>query len=128
MKLLAVALSLCAMSAAAQSALEEIRYAGAPNRNAQGKIVRRADVLAAFQRVHPCPVTGLTSGACPGWSKNHVVPLACGGADAVWNMQWLPNDIKSCSAAHCVDRFERHINASDPPQPDTAMCVNTPVP
>jgi hypothetical protein len=32
-----------------------------------------------FQREHPCPSTGLTSGACPGYWKDHIVPLACGG-------------------------------------------------
>ena len=30
----------------------------------------------------------LTSGACLGYRKDHVVPLACGGPDAPANMQW----------------------------------------
>ena len=29
-----------------------------------------------------------TSGACPGYRKDHIVPLACGGPDAVLNIQW----------------------------------------
>jgi len=33
-------------------------------------------------------VTGLTSGPCPGYVKDHVLPLACGGSDAVSNLQW----------------------------------------
>jgi hypothetical protein len=37
---------------------------------------------------HPCPSTGLPSGACPGYRKDHVVPLACGGPDTVANLQW----------------------------------------
>jgi hypothetical protein len=36
---------------------------------------------ADFQRSHPCPATGRTSGACPGYVVDHVKPLACGGAD-----------------------------------------------
>jgi Dioxygenase len=35
--------------------------------------------------MHPCPATGLTRGPCPGCVKDHVVPLACGGPDAVSN-------------------------------------------
>jgi hypothetical protein len=34
-----------------------------------------------FQRMHPCPSTGKTSGLCPGYRKDYVVPLACDGAD-----------------------------------------------
>ena len=108
--------------------LIETRYCGAPKRNAAGVIIRRADVRAAFQRQHPCPSTGLTTGACPGWQKNHDRSLACGGCDAVSNLSWIPTDIKTCSGAHCVDRFERRINATSPPQPDTAACVNVIVP
>jgi hypothetical protein len=45
-------------------------------------------VKREFQLTHPCPATGRTSGACPGYVKDHVVPLACGGPDAVSNLQW----------------------------------------
>jgi hypothetical protein len=38
--------------------------------------------------MHPCPSTGRTGGACPGYRKDHVKPLACGGPDAVWILQW----------------------------------------
>jgi hypothetical protein len=41
-----------------------------------------------FQRQHPCPSTGRTTGACPGFVKDHVIPLACGGPDSVANLQW----------------------------------------
>jgi hypothetical protein len=90
-------------------ALEEQRYCGPPRRNAAGEIVRRADVLAAFRRAHPCPVSGLATGAgaCPGWAIDHVIPLACGGCDAVSNLQWLPNRLKSTTTGK--DRFERLI-------------------
>jgi hypothetical protein len=32
--------------------------------------------------------TGLTTGACPGYRKDHIQALTCGGADAVWSLQW----------------------------------------
>jgi hypothetical protein len=49
---------------------------------------RSASVKREFQLTHPCPATGRTSGACPGYVKDHVLPLACGGPDAVANLQW----------------------------------------
>jgi len=52
---------------------------------------RSAAVKREFQLTHPCPATGLTSGACPGYVKDHIVPLACGGPDAVSNTQWQTN-------------------------------------
>jgi len=41
-----------------------------------------------FMREHPCPSTGRTSGACPGYVVDHVQALKHGGADAPSNMQW----------------------------------------
>lgn len=99
--------------------LVEHRYCGPPRRNASGEIIRRADVLAAYQRQHPCPATGQPRGACPGWAKNHVIPLACGGCDAVWNLTWMRVDAK-----RLVDSYERKISAATPPVDDTDKCVN----
>ena len=42
----------------------------------------------AFVKTHPCPSTGRTSGACPGYVVDHIVPLKRGGADRRENMQW----------------------------------------
>ena len=56
--------------------------------SATAKEQRSAAVKREFQLTHPWPVTGLTSGRCPGYVKDHIVPLACGGPDAVSNMQW----------------------------------------
>jgi hypothetical protein len=42
----------------------------------------------AFRKSHPCPATGNTAGACPGYIVDHVVPFACGGRDDASNMQW----------------------------------------
>ena len=49
---------------------------------------RSRAVARKFQREHPCPSTGRTSGACPGYWKDHIVPLACRGPDTVSNLQW----------------------------------------
>ena len=58
------------------------------NRDSHGKIKRSAEVKSAFKRSHPCPSTGKSSGACPGYVVDHVKPLKRGGADAPENMQW----------------------------------------
>ena len=55
---------------------------------ASAKEHRSSLVKHEFQLIHSCPSTGLTSGACPGWVKDHIVPLVCGGPDAPSNMQW----------------------------------------
>lgn len=92
----------------------DIRYCtDTPERDAKGKIKRSRAVIAEFKREHPCPVTGESTGACPGWSIDHVIPLACGGCDQIHNLQWLTNEIKSCSGNLCKDRWERTIYCRD---------------
>ena len=90
--------------------LDETRYCEiVPHRDSDGSISRRADVLITFRRIHVCPSTGKTKGPCPRWQIDHVIPLACGGCDAVSNLQWLPVAIKTCTSAGCKDRWERKI-------------------
>ena len=62
---------------------------------------RSAAVKHEFQLTHPCPATGLTSGACPGYIKDHIVPLVCGGPDAPSNMQW-----QTIREARAKDKWE----------------------
>ena len=62
---------------------------------------RSAAVKREFQLTHPCPATGLTSRRCPGYVNDHIVPLACGGPDAVSNMQW-----QSIREARAKDKWE----------------------
>ena len=87
----------------ADNHLTETRYCGEPKRTASGKIKRSAEVRREFERLYPLP---------PGydrskWQIDHVIPLVRGGCDAVRNMQWLPESIKTCAADYCKDRWER---------------------
>jgi len=98
------------------SSVDETRYCYAVSdipRDKDGAIHRSVAVISAFKFSHPCPATGLSFGACPLWSINHVIPLAVGGCDSVSNMQWLPNAVKACAGELCIDRFERRIYAPD---------------
>ena len=70
---------------------------------------RSSTVLRHFRKIHPCPSTNLTTGPCPGWNIDHVIPLACYGRDVVSNLQWLPVSIKRTSDPDNKDRWERKI-------------------
>ncbi len=71
-------------------------------RDSRGHIKRSETAKHNFERSHPCPATGKTTGSCPGYVVDHVKPLACGGADAPENMQW-----QTAQAAKAKDRWER---------------------
>jgi hypothetical protein len=69
---------------------------------------RSRAVAREFQREHPCPSTGRTTGACPGYWKDHIVPLGCGGRDAVANLQW-----QTIADARAKDQWERRLSVVD---------------
>jgi hypothetical protein len=50
---------------------------------------RDAQVRADFKKASPCPSTGKSRGACPGYHIDHKVALMNGGRDDTSNMQWL---------------------------------------
>lgn len=58
--------------------------------------------VRAFRATHPCPSTGKTTGSCPGWVVDHIVPLCFAGADSPDNMQW-----QSYTDSLKKDGFER---------------------
>lgn len=62
---------------------------------------RNRNVPAEFQRQHPCPSTGATGGACPGYVRDHVKSLCKGGPDSAGNMQW-----QSLAQGKAKDRWE----------------------
>jgi hypothetical protein len=68
---------------------------------------RSAAQRAAFVSTHPCPANGHRTGACPGWVVDHVIALACGGADAPSNMQW-----QTVAEAKAKDRVELRCGKS----------------
>lgn len=57
-------------------------------RDSHGRIKRSAAAKNDFKRQHPCPSTGRSNGACPGYVIDHVKALECGGPDSASNMQW----------------------------------------
>lgn len=75
-------------------------------RDADGSISRSSTAIKYFKQQNPCPSTGLTFGPCPGYSVDHIHPLAKCGFDHPTNMQWLKNTIKSCAGTECKDRWE----------------------
>jgi hypothetical protein len=68
---------------------------------ASAREYRSSTVKHEFQRQHPCPSTGRPTGACPGYIKDHIRALDCGGPDAVSNMQW-----QTVADAKAKDRWE----------------------
>ena len=91
------------------SNIDETRYCGEPARDANGKIIRSSTVTRHFKLEHPCPVTGLPTGPCPGWQMDHIIPLVCGGCDEVSNLQWLPVEIKTAAGTLAKDRWEQRV-------------------
>ncbi len=81
-------------------AIASPRAEGVP-RNSHGRIARSGAARAEFKREHPCPSTGRSSGACPGWTIDHVIALKRGGADDAGNMQWMTK-----ADAKAKDRWE----------------------
>jgi hypothetical protein len=65
-------------------------------RGPNGRLVRSSAARHAFMKA-----TGYPTGR-PGFIIDHVVPLACGGADAPSNMQW-----QTIAEAKAKDRVER---------------------
>ncbi len=70
-------------------------------RDTHGRIKRSAQAKHDFQKTHPCPATGRTSGRCPGYVIDHVQPLKRGGSDRPSNMQWQTKE-----AARIKDKTE----------------------
>ena len=70
-------------------------------RSHEHRIKRDPAQRRAFVRQHPCPSTGRTSGACPGYVVDHVKALKRGGADRPSNMAW-----QTTADAKAKDRVE----------------------
>lgn len=75
---------------------------------AEARIPRDRAQVRAFRAENPCPATGLTRGACPGWEVDHIASLCSGGPDTKANLQWISKedhrfktlvDVKECRRA-----------------------------
>lgn len=69
-------------------ALALLLATSAPTQAGWRNYPRNQEVPKQFQREHPCPSTGRTYGGCPGYIRDHTVPLCAHGADSPANMQW----------------------------------------
>lgn len=87
--------SLCSFAKGDHSKVEGVA------RDSHGKIPRSSMAKGQFKKSHPCPSTGRSSGACPGYVIDHVTPLKRGGEDAPSNMQW-----QTTADAKAKDRWE----------------------
>lgn len=63
-------------------------YAQNARRDAKGRIARSTKAKDDFKKQHPCPSTGKSTGACPGYVIDHLQALKHRGADKPSNMQW----------------------------------------
>lgn len=68
--------------------LAQAEYCINCNRDSHGRIKRSPEARQEFKNIHPCPVTGKSHGACPGYVIDHRQALKHGGADDPSNMQW----------------------------------------
>jgi hypothetical protein len=68
-------------------------------RDVNGKIKRSSATVRQFKNLHPCVLPCRFD-----WQVDHIIPLACGGLDVVFNMQWLSPESKKLK-----DSFERKI-------------------
>ena len=73
-----------------------------PLRDDTGRIVRSSWSRVQFRAATPCPLTGETIGACPGFVVDHVIPLCACGPDYAHNMQWQTKE-----DARAKDKLER---------------------
>jgi hypothetical protein len=71
---------------------------------AEAKAHRSGWARMAFRAGHPCPSTGATRGACPGFVIDHSEPICAGGADAPFNMRW-----QARPESLVKDRLERAV-------------------
>ena len=84
-------------------------------------------VTHAFTLAVPCPATGEIGRSCPGFIREHFLPLCAGGADAVSNLWWedaaraAEKDRRELQLCHRLRVIERH--GDDPGLRQRAMAL-----
>jgi hypothetical protein len=101
MRRMLVAAMMAALVSIAPGASAGGKRADGVARDSHGRIARSSHAKTAFRKSNPCPATARSSGACPGYVIDHVVPLKRGGPDVAANMQW-----QTRAAAREKDRHE----------------------
>lgn len=102
MKAAMIVMLVCLLIACGASYADS-RYCGEPRRDAHGRIIRSAAVIAEFKRLYQLP-ENLDPEE---YQINHAVPLVCGGCDIVENMLWMHVKAKTCAEDYCQDRHEQ---------------------
>lgn len=103
--LLALVAILLASGGPARAACEDGRCRNYPRNRA---------VTYAFTLTVPCPATGAVGHRCPGFIRNHFIPLCAGGADAVSNIWWeeaaraAEKDLHELQLCHRLRVIEQH--------------------
>lgn len=78
--------------------------------SAHAKPHRSHAATAAFKRVHPCPSTGKSRGACPGYTIDHRIALCVGGEDDLANMRWQTHEQSLAKDRwECKPGWEQHL-------------------
>jgi hypothetical protein len=72
-------------------------------------------VRAEFVRQNPCPATGATRGACPGFQVDHREALICGGTDELPNLQWLSVEEHKAKTRVEVKLCRARVRSASPP-------------
>ena len=88
-------------SASQSSGASHARAPSSVARDSHGRIARSRAATDSFKHSNPCPSTGSSSGACPGYVIDHVTALKRGGADDPSNMQW-----QTIEASKAKDKVE----------------------
>ena len=70
--------------------------------HAEARLKRSQSAKVEFKQQNPCPAAGSTNRPCKGYLIDHIVPIACGGADAPSNMQG-----QTVVDAQAKDKWER---------------------
>jgi len=84
-------------------------------------------VTHSFTLTVPCPATGETGHCCPGFIRDHFIPLCAGGANAVGNLWWegaacvAEKDGRELQLCRRLRMIERHGN--DPALRQRAMAL-----
>ena len=73
---------------------------------ADARVARNAGVMRRFSETVPCPATGQVRRSCPGYTRDHFIPLCAGGDDAFENI-WF----EDMGRAEIKDRFEDRLCA-----------------